>query len=483
MNVETATPRRVGTPCPRDAVARSCDALSETLGGQRTAHQATVVSFSSSPLPDYWQWKKLKYVARVLIGLTYSPEDVTDSADGVLVLRSSNVQSGNIDLRDCVYVNAAIPEELRTRPSDILLCSRNGSRALIGKCARIGDQAAGASFGAFMSVVRAYCDNDYLFWVLSSHLFESQSGSFLTATINQLTTGTLNSIELPLPPLKAQRAIAAHLDRETAKIDLLIAKKRELIEKLKEQRSALISRVVTRGLPPEAAKAAGLNPNPPMKDSGVEWLGEVPEHWRVVQLKRVVDFVTSGSRGWANFYSDSGSIFVRIGNLTRDTLVVDLTDVQHVTPPVDSEGERTRVLEGDLLLSITAYLGSVAVAPSELQNAYVSQHVALARPRNDFLDARYGGYCVLSDFVQGQLASQGYGGTKVQLSLDDVLTLWIPLPLVDEQRHIARHLDLQCDKLAKLVVCAETVITSLTEYRAALITAAVTGQIEIDYVA
>ena len=104
-----------------------------------------------------------------------------------------------------------------------------------------------------------------------------------------------NTVAL-IPPLSIQRAIAAHLDRETAKIDTLIGKKRELIAKLMEQRSALISRTVTRGLPPKAAQAAGLDPNPPMKDSGVEWLGEVPEHWSGMRLR----FATRGiEQGWS----------------------------------------------------------------------------------------------------------------------------------------------------------------------------------------
>ena len=95
---------------------------------------------------------------------------------------------------------------------------------------------------------------------------------------------------LPLPPLDEQRAIAAYLDRETERIDALVAKKRLLIERLDEYRTALITRTVTRGLPPEAARAAGLDPSPRLKPSGVEWLGEVPEHWEVSSTQVVRRF-------------------------------------------------------------------------------------------------------------------------------------------------------------------------------------------------
>ena len=105
--------------------------------------------------------------------------------------------------------------------------------------------------------------------------------------------------QVPLPPLDEQRAIAAFLDRETERIDALVAKKRQLIERLQEYRTALITRTVTRGLPPDAARAAGLDPSPRLKPSGVEWLGDVPEHWEVKELRRLLA-VPLGHRGKMN---------------------------------------------------------------------------------------------------------------------------------------------------------------------------------------
>ena len=102
------------------------------------------------------------------------------------------------------------------------------------------------------------------------------------------------------------------------------------------------------------------------KDSGVEWLGEVPEHWNVMPFKRDLIFLTSGSRGWADHYSEDGALFIRIGNLTRDSIRLDLSDIQRVSVPAGAEGERTKVQPGDVLFSITAYLGSVAVVPENI---------------------------------------------------------------------------------------------------------------------
>src|SRR3990170_2449256 len=107
-----------------------------------------------------------------------------------------------------------------------------------------------------------------------------------------------------------------------------------------------------------------------MKDTGVPWLGEIPAQWKLRRLKTVNSFVTSGSRGWAQHYSDDGATFLRVGNLTRHSVYLDLSDVQHVEPPQNKEGDRTRVKENDVVISITAYVGSVAVVTEALGEAY-----------------------------------------------------------------------------------------------------------------
>ena len=159
-------------------------------------------------------------------------------------------------------------------------------------------------------------------------------------------------------PVEEQRAIADFLDRETAKIDALAEQKRALALKLGEKRSALISRTVKRGLLPDAAR---LDPHPKLKPTGVECVGEVPEHWGAAQLRRALRFITSGSRDWAEHYADAGSVFVRIGNLTRHSLRLDLSEIQHVVPPEGVEGERTRICAGEGIIDVASRGGCDAV--------------------------------------------------------------------------------------------------------------------------
>ncbi|ELI5380659.1 restriction endonuclease subunit S [Vibrio parahaemolyticus] len=285
----------------------------------------------------------------------------------------------------------------------------------------------------------------------------------------RLPTEAFNEVEYPHPDYLEQQKIANFLDHETAKIDTLITKQEKLIELLKEKRQAVISHAVTKG----------LNPDAPMKDSGVEWLGEVPEHWVVKRNKHLLTFVTSGSRGWAEYYSDRGSLFFRIANLTRDTIEPKLSSIQFVTPPQGAEGQRSKIKLNDLLISITADLGSVCVADNSIVGGFVSQHVSLCRPNSLVASARWLAYSVLSDASKAQLLGSGYGGTKIQLSLEDIRELVIAFPPQSEQCDIANFIDGKLSQFGLLIEKAQNTISLMQERKTALISAAVTGKIDV----
>ncbi|EIX9777088.1 TPA: restriction endonuclease subunit S [Klebsiella pneumoniae] len=195
-------------------------------------------------IPSHWEMKRLAYLGSARNGLTYSPENITDQESGVLVLRSSNIQNSSLCFDDNVYVNSIIPEQFLVKENDLIICSRNGSRNLIGKNALISKDAEGMAFGAFMAIFRSPL-NTYIFWVLNSPLFDYQSGSFLTSTINQLTIGNLNSMEIPVPTLKEQKEIAQYLSRKNDNFIALINRVKDSIALLQERRTALISAAVT----------------------------------------------------------------------------------------------------------------------------------------------------------------------------------------------------------------------------------------------
>ncbi len=281
---------------------------------------------------------------------------------------------------------------------------------------------------------------------------------------------TLAALPLPIPEPAAQATIADFLDRETGRIDALVEKKRRLIELLEEKRTALISQVVTRG----------LDPTVPMKNSGIPWLGALPVHWTVDRVKNVVSAVTSGSRNWAQYYADGGQLFLTVTNVPRKGIAVDLNVRRYVRAPDNAETRRTAVTHGDVLMSITADTGSVAVISTDTPlPAFISQHVASLRPRSGRASSRWLAYRLKAPDAQAQIEAARYGGTKQQLSLPDVQTLRISVPPPTEQLRIATWLDDREEKIVRSTEKLSQQLALLAEHRQALITAAVTGQIDV----
>jgi type I restriction enzyme S subunit len=326
----------------------------------------------------------------------------------------------------------------------------------------------------FVVLKPSNCDSPFM-----CYLFQSEGvRQYLSANVDSVTRShqrvnpsIISKSWIPLPPLPEQHAIAAYLDRETAKIDTLVAKKERFIELLREKRSALISHVVTKG----------LNPHSKMKYSGVEWLGEVPEGWQVIPLKRLVSKIGSGKtpKGGAEIYSASGIMFLRSQNIYFDGLRLD--DVVFIDPSIDAEMSSTRVHSQDVLLNITgASLGRCALVPDDFPAANVNQHVCIIRPRNGRIDPAFLHRLIESRAVQTQIFSTENGVSREGLNFAQISNLLVTFPeQFNEQREIVSYLDREATKLDSLIAKAGEAIEVLREYRAALISAAVTGKVDV----
>ncbi len=197
-------------------------------------------------IPEGWVTRRLKELGKVRNGLTYSPTDICDPDEGYLVLRSSNIKDGKLSFEDNVFVSCRIPHELIVQKGDILICSRNGSRKLIGKNAIIDDVGNGrVTYGAFMMVFRTKYTK-YLYYILNSGIFSYYLGSFFTSTINQLTGFDFGNMVVPFcTDGDEQKAIADYLDEKCSEIDATIADKQKQLETLDEYKKSLIFEYVT----------------------------------------------------------------------------------------------------------------------------------------------------------------------------------------------------------------------------------------------
>ncbi len=358
-------------------------------------------------------------------------------------------------------------------------CFENGKAALA--CGLLN----GAAYGTTeLHVLRSglSTDSSFLFYVAVSDTFRKlgESEMFGAGGQKRVPPEFCKDFRTPMPPLPEQRAIAAFLDRETGRIDSLIAKKRELVERLKEKRTALISYTVTHGLPPDAAKKAGLPVNPQLKLSGVVWFEEVPEHWIVSKLGFLVDKAGSGKtpRGGSQSYQSEGVMLIRSQNVYDDGL--RLEDVAFIDDETDEDMENSRVNARDVLLNITgASLGRCAVVPATFPKANVNQHVCIVRPSAKKLDPSFAQFSLIASFVKAQIFADEEGSSREGLNFQQVRNLVIAVPPLPEQAAIAAYLDVETAKLDALVAKVAEAVERLQEYRTALITAAVTGKIDV----
>ena len=222
--------------------------------------------------------RRLKDLGTFKTGLTYSPDNLCEENNGVLVLRSSNIKEGKLSFIDNVYVDLSLSNKMLVKKGDIIICSRNGSSNLVGKTAVI-DSDIVASWGAFMMLFRTKHNSRYLNYLLNVYIAKNK-GLFATSTINQLTNSMLGNIYVDfVENINEQDKIADYLDEKTKAIDTRISVLEKKSEAYKRLKASVINRAVTRG----------LNPDVTVRDSGIEWIGMIPEHW---EIKRYKEFIT-----------------------------------------------------------------------------------------------------------------------------------------------------------------------------------------------
>jgi type I restriction enzyme S subunit len=412
-------------------------------------------------IPAHWEVKRLRRVFQVFNGSTPSsgepafwegeipwvtPEDLGDLNDRTITSTKRSITEAGYHSCGTILVQAG-SLVLSTRApighvalAGINLCTNQGCRSL---------------------VFRDCVSSEFHYYELLAARPELESlgqGS----TFRELAKGMLEDVELTGPPEREQRAIAAFLDRETARIDALVAKKVRLIELLQEERTALITRAVTKG----------REPNVPMKDSGVEWLGEIPAHWEVKKVKRLCLVRRGASPRPIDdpiYFDDEGEYaWVRIADVTASERYLERT-TQRLSPLGKSKS--VALEPGELFVSIAATVGKPVITKIKccIHDGFV-YFVGLHANR-EFL------FYLLS--CGEPYKGLGKLGTQLNLNTDTIGDIYLPRPSGAEQEAIVEFLDHETARIDALVSKVRDAIDRLKELRTALISAAVTGKIDV----
>lgn len=437
---------------------------------QYEEYKDSTVIWLKDLLPKTWTLSRIKYLCYVNDGNhgeEYPKEsDYTDSQNGVPFIRGGNLGNYAITDEGMLYITHIKNNSMRKgrlKKGDILFVNRGE----IGKLALVTEKHAGSNLNSQIAYLRVNNNkliNKYLLYYLdssyvSNFLVSMKMGSVLT----QFPIGDLLDIHVPLPLAEEQIQIANFLDHETAQIDTLIDKQQTLIQLLKEKRQAVISHAVTKG----------LNSDAPMKDSGVEWLGEVPEHW-TIKSYRYASEIYRGKFGHRPrndpaFY-DGEYPFIQTGDVARAGKVIT-----SYSQTLNEKGKSVSQLfpSGTLMMAIAANIGDTAILGFE---AYAPDSVVGFKPYKgvDIEFLRYSFLAALPAFEQTSTQS-----TQANLNVDRIGAVKGAFPSFDEQKKIVSYLDKMLEHYEAIEVKVNEQIQLMQERRTALISAAVTGKIDV----
>jgi restriction endonuclease S subunit len=416
-------------------------------------------------VPDHWEVNKISYGFRKIGSGTTPKSDSSEYYDGDVpwVTTSELRETVITDTRQKV-TNEALKDypTLRLYPVGTILFAMYGATigrlGILGIPATVNQACCAMAWPTRFDAMFIY----YWLWMRRPILVSLSSGGGQP----NLSQDDLREIRIPTPPIAEQRSIAAFLDRETGRIDRLVAKKRELIERLKEKRTALISRTVTRGVPPTAARAAGLPANPPLKPSGIDWLGEIPEHWEVKKLSWLFRYAKGPNAATLTkeYVADNGGDYPVFSGQTENNGLMGMIDWYEFdcTSPVifvTTVGARamtTRLVSGRFSLSQNCAL---IIPRCGNANPYFFEPVLRC----------------LFDYERRSISLI----MQPSLRFDDLDKFRVPLPPPKEQTAIASYLNAETARMDALLAKVEEAIERLQEFRTALITAAVTGKIDV----
>lgn len=398
-------------------------------------------------LPNDWKLVRMRYLSRIDTG-DKDTQDSVDAGEYPFFVRSENVE--NLDSYSF--------------DTEAVMTSGDGA----GVC-KIYHHYEG-KFALHQRMYAIYNFKNvigrYIYYSMRANFEKEVFKLSAKSTVDSLRMPMLKNFPLALPSLKEQKAIATFLDHKTQAIDQLIKKKQQLIEKLNEKRQALITQAVTKG----------LNPDAPMKDSGIEWLGEIPEHWEVIKYRHITKRIDVGiAEAATHAYSDTGVPIIRSTNVKQN--YIDQSDLYHITVEFADKNSSKYLYKDDLVTVRTGNAGITAVVPENLHKSQC--FTLLVTTPNHRMISKFLSYFINCTVGVYQFSLKAWGTAQKNISVPIMGDLDIPVPTTEEQKDIVDHIDESLDRNNSVIDILSKQINKLKEYRQSLISAAVTGKIDV----
>ncbi len=429
-------------------------------------------------IPSHWEVKKLKFVS--IVQPSNVDKKTIEGEEEILLCNYTDVYKNEYINNRLEFMRAtATSSEIKkfaVDTGDVIVTKDSEDPRDIAVPACAAEKVEGLLCGYHLTQIKPLSVyGRYVFRLFQSRGFNAQ---FVVAANGVTRFGlpqyAISNAFVLLPSTEEQQTIAAFLDYKTTKIDALIAKKKALSDKLAEKRTALISHAVTKGLDPKA----------PMRDSGIDWLGEIPAHWEVKRLKYLSTYF-KGLAFKSEVFGTHGTPLVKASNI-KGFRIVDISTYI----PIDNQTdlfEKVKLILGDIIISTVGSMprvtnsavGQIGSVDELFDGSYLNQNTVCIRANHliygDFLKFVFMGNYIRSYLDQMALwiANQAY------LEVNNILSACVGIPPLDEQLHIVHYLKQQLESTDRMICKVNEVIKSLAEYRAALITNAVTGKIDV----
>lgn len=419
-------------------------------------------------IPEGWEIHRIKTHFSIISGSGFKPELQGQSTGDFPVCKASDISSSGHYLHTSAnYISSDIvkSQHFSIIPKGSILFAKIGeamrknNRSLCSLDCCVDNNCQGL-VPKNISSEFSY----YLFTCIDMTWFDN------AGTIPCINNQKLYDCRIPFPSYDEQLLIANHLNIQCDKINEMLFHIRASIEEYKKLKQAVITQAITKGVRGERE----------MKDSGVEWIGEIPAEWKITKIKSGVTKIGSGKTpsGGAETYTDSGVIFLRSQNVYDCTL--NLESPTYISPEVDATMKSTRVFPDDVLLNITGgSIGRCSIVPKTLGLANVNQHVCIIRTNPLIFLPKYMQYFWVSTL--GHLAIDLYqtGGNREGMSADAIRNTPIPYAPLNEQKEIADYLDAKCAETDGLIAKKEQLVKELESYKKSLIYEVVTGKREV----